>query len=60
MRAGVKNRELPVDRWQRCCMRKVDAPAEIRSLERDITNSTRRMVQWLEEALRCARVRVRP
>jgi hypothetical protein len=59
MRAGVKNSELPVDGWQRCYMRKVDAPAEIRSLERDITNSTRRMVQWLEEALRCARPRVR-
>ena len=55
----MKNSELPVDGWQRCYMRKVDAPAEIRSLERDITNSTRRMVQWLEEALRCARPRVR-
>ena len=60
MSAGVKNRELPVDGWQRCYMRKVAAPAEIRSLESDRTNSTRRMVQWHEEALRCARPRVRP
>ena len=59
MRAGVNNTELPVARWHKCYIRKVDAPAEISSLEREITNSTRRMVQWLDDALICARPRVR-
>jgi hypothetical protein len=59
MSAGVKSTELPVERWHKCCMRNVAAPAEISSLESDITNSTRRMVHWFEEALRFARPRVR-
>lgn len=52
MRAGLKNTEQLVARWHRCCMRNVAAHAEISSLESDITNSTRRMVQWLEGDLR--------
>ena len=59
MRAGVKITELPVARWHKCCIRKVAAPAEIISLARDITDSMRKIVQWFEEALRCARLIVR-